>query len=244
MDRLGMTWEKRRTDIQRRFEKIVDRYDVANTFLSLGLDDGWRRLAVREGVRAAEKRSGVPFPEEGLWLDLASGTGAMARILTRFNISRVLRLDLSPVLLQDRYRMRGAPSGMRVAAETHRIPLPANSVSGALMGFATRHIPSLDEYIGEVARVLAPGAVFVLLDMDMGRGPLWGPVYRFYFRHILPMMAALLTRNGETYRWMVRTVEEGPKPETIVPVLASAGFQNIDLRYPSGGAAYLIIALR
>jgi hypothetical protein len=43
---------------------------------------------------------------------------------------------------------------------------------------------------------------------------------------------------------MVRTVEEGPKPETIRPVLEKAGFREICVSHPTGGAAYLIVARR
>ena len=54
----------------------------------------------------------------------------------------------------------------------------------------------------------------------------------------------LLTGHGDTYRWMVKTVEEGPTPGTLEPHLKNAGFKNIEIRYPTGGAAYLIVATR
>jgi demethylmenaquinone methyltransferase/2-methoxy-6-polyprenyl-1,4-benzoquinol methylase len=110
------------------------------------------------------------------------------------------------------------------------------------MAFATRHIPSVDAFLEEAHRVLRPGGRLILLDMDLGRGRFWGPLYRSYFRKVLPSVAAALTGQGETYRWMVRTVEEGPGPESLVPALRRLGFEGIDVRHPTGGAVYLIVA--
>jgi demethylmenaquinone methyltransferase/2-methoxy-6-polyprenyl-1,4-benzoquinol methylase len=78
--------------------------------------------------------------------------------------------------------------------------------------------------------------------MDLGRGSLWGPFYRFYFRHVLPHVAGFLTRQRENYRWMVRTVEDGPRPETIRSALENVGFRRIQVRHLTGGAVYLIVA--
>jgi demethylmenaquinone methyltransferase/2-methoxy-6-polyprenyl-1,4-benzoquinol methylase len=237
------SWAERRADIRHRFERLVGGYDQANRFISLGLDGGWRRNAVREGLRALRDFPSSPEDSrEGLWVDLASGTGAMARAMTRLDVRRVVRLDLSPILLDEEHALPGTPSSPRVVAESHLIPLSDNCASALTMGFATRHLPSLEEFGGECARVLKPGGVLVLLDMDLGRGLIWGPFYRFYFRHVLPRLAGFVTRQRDNYRWMVRTVEEGPRPETILPALEGAGFRRIRVRHLTGGAVYLIVA--
>lgn len=237
---LGSSWVARRADIRDRFEKLVAGYDQANRLISLGLDERWRRRAARDGLRSLRDSSG---DDSGpLWVDLASGTGAMARALAREGASRMIRLDLSGVLLNEEHTLPGTPPAPRLVAESHRIPLEDNAAAGLAMGFATRHVPSVEELAGECARVLAPGGVLVLLDMDLGRGTLWGPVYRLYFRHVLPHVAGLLTRQREAYRWMVKTVEEGPLPETIQPALEKAGFRRTRIRHLTGGAVYLVVA--
>jgi demethylmenaquinone methyltransferase/2-methoxy-6-polyprenyl-1,4-benzoquinol methylase len=237
-----VSWTKRRTDIRHRFERLVRGYDQANRFISLGLDEGWRRSAIREGLRALRDFPSSAADPERLWVDLASGTGAMARAMARLDVRRVIRLDLSPVLLDNEHALPGTPDVPRLVAESHLIPLVDDCASALSMGFATRHLPSLEGFAGECARVLKPGGVLVLLDMDLGRGFLWGPFYRFYFRHVLPHVAGLLTRQRENYRWMVKTVEEGPRPETIRPALEKVGFRRIRVRHLSGGAVYLIVA--
>ncbi|MBD3335469.1 MAG: methyltransferase domain-containing protein [Candidatus Eisenbacteria bacterium] len=233
----GDTWTARRGDIRRRFERLVKRYDLANTILSLGLDELWRRRAVRTALRMRPWGGGV-------WVDLASGTGALARRIPRSATGRLVRLDLSPVLLSEAHKLRGVPTGLRVVAESHRIPLRAGRADLVLMGFATRHVPSVDLFVDEIRRILAPGGAIVILDMDLGRGRLWGPAYRFYFRHVLPRIAAVVTGQGETYRWMVRTVEAGPRPEDLRRAFSAAGLIDVRVEHPTGGAAYIASARR
>ena len=72
LDRVaGRPWERRSPALRRMFEEISGDYDRLNTRLSFGLDRVWRRWA---------SRSLAPLPS-GPALDLASGTGALARSL-------------------------------------------------------------------------------------------------------------------------------------------------------------------
>ncbi|MDQ3538583.1 MAG: class I SAM-dependent methyltransferase, partial [Actinomycetota bacterium] len=68
--------------VQAMFDRVAPRYDLANTIFSLGQDRHWRRVA-----RAAT----AALPRE-LILDVASGTGALARELARGG-ARVIALD-------------------------------------------------------------------------------------------------------------------------------------------------------
>jgi demethylmenaquinone methyltransferase/2-methoxy-6-polyprenyl-1,4-benzoquinol methylase len=235
-------WIGRRREIRRRFEEIARRYDLANTLLSLGLDARWRAGAARVLRRALEEAGGDAGA--ALWLDLASGTGAMARALARVGARRIVRLDVSAALLSDAHRLTGAPRGWPVVAESHRVPLAGAAVDAAVMAFATRHLPALEPFLEEMARIVKPGGVLVLLDMGLGRGWLWGPVYRFYFRRVLPRLGGLLTGREETYRWMVRTVQEGPTPGDVVAAMDRRAWEPLGVWAPSGGAAYIVAARR
>src|SRR2546426_6375670 len=70
------------------FGRIARRYDLMNTLMSFGQDARWRRYAVEQ----ARPRPG------GLALDVATGTGRIARELTRRG-SRTLAVDFSPEMM-------------------------------------------------------------------------------------------------------------------------------------------------
>lgn len=237
------SWAARKQEIRRRFETLVPGYDRANRFISMGLDEGWRRAAVRAAV-SARRASRDEAAGDGLWIDLASGTGAMARALAGEGAARIVRTDISPVVLDHEHALPGTPEAPRVAAESHALPLRGGCAAGVVMGFATRHVPSLDDLCREARRVLEPGGVVVLLDMDLGRGRLWGPLFRFYFRRILPWIGGVLTGQREAYRWMVRTVEDGPKAAEILRTLELLGFSNVTVRHLAGGAVYVVVGQR
>src|SRR5215213_9966685 len=63
--------ERTAQGVQRMFDRVAPRYDLANTVFSLGQDKGWRKAAAR-ATRLAEGDVAV---------DVACGTGALTREL-------------------------------------------------------------------------------------------------------------------------------------------------------------------
>ena len=91
-------------------------------------------------VPLAEELSGA----QGMVLDVAAGTGALGRLL-----SRCVATDLSFGQLSFN------PIGRRVQADAERLPFADDSFAAAGCAFGINHFPAPDAAVGEMAR-LAP----------------------------------------------------------------------------------------
>ena len=75
------------------------------------------------------------------------------------------------------------------------LPLRTGSAAGAIIGFGIRNVPDRLAALQEIHRVLMPGGRLVVLEFGLpGRRLVRGP-YLAYLRHVLPMMAAVLTQS-------------------------------------------------
>jgi ubiquinone/menaquinone biosynthesis C-methylase UbiE len=91
-------------------------------------------------------------------LDLACGTGRYAQLLAAGAAAEVLALDLSEAML-DRVQV-----GRRVRASMMRLPFASGAFDVVISGLAVGHVPSLGEWMAELARVLVPGGVLLYSD--------------------------------------------------------------------------------
>jgi SAM-dependent methyltransferase len=91
-------------------------------------------------------------------LDLACGSGRYGLLLQQDGAALVVGCDLSAGMLAR------APLAHRVRADMSRLPFAAASFDLIVSGLAVGHAPSLDAWMAEVARVLAPGGVLVYSD--------------------------------------------------------------------------------
>lgn len=231
------SWSNRRRSLKSLFETIAPTYDRLNHLLSLGLDQRWRDRTAREAAGPGEL---------GNILDLASGTGDLAvSIARRAPRARVLRLDLSASLLRRAdpklARLDSAPS---IVAEMERLPLRSGSCVAVTMGYALRHVESLDALMDACASVLAPGGRVAFVDMALPERGFWGHLYRFYFRSCLPRIAALFGGDRQAYDLMVRSVESFPGWEELAAAAARSGFSEVRNLRLTGGAARVFLARR
>src|ERR1700744_3021529 len=81
----------KKQQVAEMFDKIAFRYDFLNRFLSGGIDIYWRRRAIRElGEMAGQTANqtagtrGTPVAGRLNVLDVATGTGDMAILLTKY----------------------------------------------------------------------------------------------------------------------------------------------------------------
>src|SRR3972149_437569 len=140
----------KRSYVRGMFSEIAPRYDVLNHALSLNTDRRWRRRAVNA--------LGWQSAPQGTYLDLCAGTLDLSLELVRrpgFH-GRVVGADFAlPMLVLGR---RKAPEIRALGADALELPFAERTFDGCMVAFGGRNLGGLDRGLGEIARVLKPGA--------------------------------------------------------------------------------------
>ena len=217
--------------VQKLFGAIARRYDIANHCLSGGLDFFWRRRA------AAIVRGWGPRKV----LDLATGSGDLARALTRAcPKTAVVGADFCLPMLKvaQRKKLRHL-----VQADALRLPFAPGEFDVITIAFGLRNMESWEAALGEMVRVLRPGGHLLILDFSIPQGRLAG-AYRFYLHRVLPRFAALLTGEKSAYQYLGDSIEAFPQGPAMTALLETAGFAGAECQKLSGGIVSLYTASR
>src|SRR5205823_11985380 len=96
-------------------------------------------------------------------------------------------------------------------ADAQRLPFPDNDLQISTVAFGLRNVTDTDRGIAEMVRVTQPGGRVAILEFSQPRGWLMGPLYRFYFRHVLPRIGQLISRSKDNaYRYLPESVMQFP----------------------------------
>jgi demethylmenaquinone methyltransferase/2-methoxy-6-polyprenyl-1,4-benzoquinol methylase len=223
--------------VKQMFESIAFSYDFQNSFLSLGRDISWRRTLA----------ASIEIPPKGIVLDLATGTAELAMaICTNHPGVKVVGLDFSPRMLgiaQKKIRTKGLSKRIDLhLGDARRLPFRAASFDGATMAFGIRNIQERKEVLGEIRRVLKPGAQVWIMEFDCPDHPVLGKLYRFYFDHIMPPIGNWLSRTDYAYSYLARSVHGFPQDKEFIQEIADAELTPHEVRRLSLGIAKIFRA--
>ncbi len=172
---------RRRPGLQRKWayvvnslQEILPSYELASSRISLYAD---RRLRA-EAVSFAVKKG-------ALVLDLGSGPGTMSRVVRRAGGDPVL-VDASRAML----RASGFPNVVRGVFEC--LPFRDRAFDSAVSGFAVRDAHDLPVALGQLSRVLKPGARFAIADLGKPDNPFLELAIAIYLR-VAPAVIGLVT---------------------------------------------------
>jgi len=98
-----------------------------------------------------------------------------------------------------------------------------------------RNLADLDSGLREAARVLKPGARFVILEFATPRFSPLRAIYLFYFRRILPAIGRLVSKHRDAYTYLPESVLAFPEPEALSQRLVAAGFSHVGFERLTGG---------
>src|SRR6266851_7565339 len=166
------------------FAGIAMSYERVATLLSLGQDPLWRRALV-ESVAAQ--------PEDRV-LDVATGTGMVARALVSCYGCQVIGLDQSADMLA-----AGSADGRPlVRAQGERLPFADDSFDHITFTYLLRYVDDPAATICELARVVRPGGRVATLEFGVPANPIWRYLWRLYTRIGLPLAGRLLSPSWGT----------------------------------------------
>jgi len=223
------------------FTHIVPRYDLLNHLLSLSLDRLWRSRAARRVLPALSAGDTV--------LDVCCGTGDLTFALETAVGSAPVRfwgVDFVPAMLE-RARRKAARRGSRaqwVAADALQLPFPDGRFALVMLAFGFRNLANYPRGLAEFHRVLRPGGWLAILDFAEPGPTLFGRLYRFYFRRILPVVGGMISGDFQAYRYLPESVARFPDLERLTRMVVAAGFHNVQLERWTAGAVWLLRAQR
>lgn len=216
------------------FAGIAPGYDRMGAVLSLGQDPHWRRVLV-------SRVNAIP----GSWvLDVASGTGLVARELVRRNL-RVVALDQSEeMLLRGRDAVGGTPFEGRirpVLGPAERLPFGDETFDALTFTYLLRYVDDPQATLAELARVLRPGGVMAALEFHVPDEPWAHAGWLAYTRGVMPALGWLRSSAWyRTARFLGPSISEfyGRYPLPVqVRMWHEAGMRRVRTRVLGLGAA-------
>ncbi|MFC4639910.1 bifunctional demethylmenaquinone methyltransferase/2-methoxy-6-polyprenyl-1,4-benzoquinol methylase UbiE [Deinococcus hohokamensis] len=206
-------------EVQAMFASIAPRYDLLNRVLSLGVDRSWRREAAQEALALGPVRI----------LDVATGTGDFAlELKARAPQAEVVGSDFVPEMLQlARQKARARQLDLTLEeGDALNLPYPDASFDTVTCSFGFRNFADYGRGLAEFWRVLRPGGRLVILEFPPPAGGLFGHLFRFYFRQVLPRIGALVSGNGGAYTYLPESVLAFPDPERLAGLMRATGFRT------------------
>lgn len=214
------------------FDSVARRYDVMNDLMSAGMHRGWKRFAVAiSGVRNGARV-----------LDLAGGTGDLARLFsTRVGpTGTVVHTDINGAMLgagRDRLIDRGVVLPT-VQCNAEALPFRDRWFDCVSIGFGLRNVTHKERALAEMARVIVPGGVALVLEFSRIAAPLV-PAYDWYSFTVLPLLGRLVVNDAASYRYLAESIRVHPDQEALKTMMERSGFDRVDYHNLAAGAVAL-----
>ena len=211
-------------DLRNIYKKIPRRYESTNHLLTFGLDMIWRRIA----ADAATSASGGE-----LWLDMCSGTGETALLLSRRSPAgtTVISADFSVPMLLEGVRRRGRGTLISTAASADALPFPDGTFDLVTVTFAARNLRSRSGLFAgslrEIRRVLKPGGIFVNLETSQPAAAPVRSILHTYAGVVVGRLGKTLTGEREGYTYLSGSIRSFPGPVELASEISEAGFSRV-----------------
>ncbi len=217
-------WEEKVRRVKGVFDSVADKYDLMNDVMSFGIHRLWKRFT----VETAGVRPGMRV------LDLAGGTGDLARALARrvAPTGEVVLADINENMVQvGRRRLVDAGVAQWVdftIANAEQLPFADGVFDRVTIAFGLRNVTDKAAALREMRRVLRPGGQALILEFSQVEGELLRKAYDFYSFHILPRMGRLIADDEASYRYLAESIRRHPDQETLKAMMLEAGFDRAE----------------
>lgn len=217
------------------FNDIAPKYDLLNHLLSMNIDKGWRRKAMRY----------IGENEKGHLLDVACGTGDFSIAAWHAGVSKVTGIDISENMVEVG-RKKIAEAGLSSVidlqtGDSEKMEFTEGEFDVVTVAFGVRNFEHLELGLKEMQRVLKPGGKAIILEFSMPEHFPMKQIYKFYFRSILPSIGGWVSGNKAAYSYLPESVMKFPQGQAFLDIMTACGFTEVMRQKLSFGIASLYI---
>jgi demethylmenaquinone methyltransferase/2-methoxy-6-polyprenyl-1,4-benzoquinol methylase len=212
------------------FAPLGPTYDRYSSLLSFGQDPRWRRFLV----------SRLDVTTQDTVLDVATGTGLVARELVRRFGCSVVGLDQSPEMLEvAAERTRGLPVTL-VEGRAETLPFADGEFAALTFTYLLRYVDDPQAAVRELARVVRPGGTIAMLEFALPGG-VWRPPWELWVRVGLPVAGRAISPGWhEVGSFLGPSIRGFWKRYDPVELFRAAGIHDVRARRLSLGGGVVV----
>jgi demethylmenaquinone methyltransferase / 2-methoxy-6-polyprenyl-1,4-benzoquinol methylase len=230
--------ESKKRQVEEMFDNISGKYDFLNHSLSLNLDKYWRKVAV-------STLRNLPLAS---LLDVATGTGDMIKPALKLKPERIVGIDLSEGML--RVARKKFPNIHKdttvefIKGDSENLPFDDNQFDAETVAFGVRNFENTLKGLCEMNRVLKPDGKIVVLEFSRPSAFPFRNIYQFYFKHLLPRLGRLVSKDKEAYTYLPESVNSFPEREDFIGIMENAGFRDCKVRQLTFGVVSVYTGIK
>lgn len=207
--------------VRAMFDNIAPAYDFMNRAMSFGIDKLWRKKAVSIIKRHGGKNM----------LDVATGTGDLAINMGKsMPDTRITGIDLSEKMIGcGLAKIRSAKLDDRIQlmqADCLDLPFDDDSFDVITVAYGVRNFEKLQQGYNEMARVMKPGGILVVIELSTPTSRWVLPFYKLYTRHIIPMVGRIVSKDVRAYTYLPESIAAVPQGHAMLSLMEKAGFKQ------------------
>ena len=176
-------------------------------------------------------------------MDVCTGTADVAIGAARRGAAHVVGVDFSGAMLAhglDKVRKGSLASRIQLLrGDAMNLPVASESVHAATIAFGIRNVLKPEIACQELARVLRPGGRIAILEFGTPGSRVFGPVYHWYSRNVLPRIGRAISRHEAAYSYLPDSIGAFAYGDEFARILNVAGFSQVEARPLMFGAVYL-----
>jgi len=219
--------QNKKGKVQNVFNKVYDKYDLMNDFMSIGIHRLWKKDIINWMA---------PYPKKKL-IDMACGTGDLGKLFlesTKYE-AKVLFVDPNAKMLEkgkERLKKHKNISWKKGIAE--KVPASSNYFDYYTISFGLRNTKNINKSLKEAYRVLKPGGRFFCLEFSKVQNSQLNTFYKNYSR-IIPHIGKIVVGEKEPYEYLIRSIENFINQEELLALMLKNNFTKCSYRNLSGG---------
>ncbi|MFT6637491.1 MAG: demethylmenaquinone methyltransferase/2-methoxy-6-polyprenyl-1,4-benzoquinol methylase [Flavobacterium sp.] len=212
----------KKEQVAQMFDTISGNYDDLNRVISFGIDVKWRKKVLK--LVAAKSPNTV--------LDIATGTGDLAILMTNTSATEIIGLDISAGMLEvgkKKITEKKLENKIQmVLGDSENIPYPDSYFDAITVAFGVRNFETLEKGLAEILRVLKPNGVFVILETSVPTKFPFKQGYAFHSKFILPLVGKLFSKDKAAYTYLSDSANVFPFGEALNNILRKVGFIDVE----------------
>ncbi len=213
--------------VQSVFDRVYDKYDLMNDFMSLGIHRAWKRNLINMMNPGSNKKL----------IDVACGTGDIGKLFLDSTINNPEITCVDPntgMISKGKEKLIKHKNIKWIVAPAENLPVPDNTYDFYTISFGLRNTKSLDKSLSEALRVLKPGGRFLCLEFSKIQNSNLDFIYRSYSK-LIPLVGNLIVGEKKPYEYLVDSIQKFLNQEELLSLMNKKQFKNCTYQNLSGG---------